>query len=129
MVRPFVSSDDATIHKHQKGELTIIELRLVHDLRKDLGRRFFAGLSVEVAENVYDAKAVFEAWISKPFTFKVDEHDKRVNVSFDGLKIDYDITRKRPTGLPNSTGAVFSTPWTCMDDNGLWTSDWGEIGF
>lgn len=129
MVRPFVSSSDATIHLHQKAELTIIETRLVHDLRKDVGRRFFVGFAIEIAENAYDAKATFETWLKKPFAFAHDEKLENVNVSFDGLKIDYDTKTRRPRNIPLSSGEVFSTPWTCMDENGLWTSDWGNIRF
>ena len=129
MVKPFVSSDDATVHFHQKDQFSIIEIRLVHDLRKDVGRRFFAGFAVEIAENVYDAKATFEDWLKKPHYLKTNDLQKNVVVSFDGLKIDYNTEKKRPNNVPDSTGTVFSTPWTCMDENGLWTSDWGNIGF
>lgn len=129
MVRPFVSSSDSTIHLHQKGELTIIETRLVHDLRKDVGRRFFVGFAIEIAENVYDAKNTFEDWLKKPFMFAHDEKLENVNVSFDGIKIDYDSALKRPTSVPLNSGEVFLTPWTCMEEDGLWTSDWDEVKY
>ena len=129
MVRPFVSSNDCTVAMHQKDHLTIIEYRLVHDLRKDLRRRFFAGFAIEIAEDVYDAKATFEAWLAKPFTFKADTTKNLVSASFEGLKIDYDTKLSKPLNLPPGDYGVFETPWTCVEDDGINLSFAAKVRF
>jgi hypothetical protein len=129
MVRPFVSSDDATTSIYKKEGLAIVEIRLVHDLREDLGRRFFAGFTVEVAQDAYEPQETFREWLKKPMKFEVDPKTKMVKASFDGLKIEYDPKTKKPINVPPDSSGIFVTPWTCMDDDGLWTSDWGVVGY
>lgn len=128
MVRPFVSSSDAKTSLVKKDGLMMVEIRLVHDLRGDLGRRFFVGFAVEIAENVFEPEKTFKEWLKKPFEFKVDDSETNVKASFDGLLIDYDAHSKKPLNLPDFDGSVMKSPWTCLDSSGLWTP-WESVKF
>ncbi len=128
MVRPFVSSSDATVNLAKKDGLMMVEIKLVHDLRADLGRRFFVGFAVEIAENVYDPEQIFKDWLKKPFEFRVDDKETNVKASFDGLLIDYDTQARKPLNLPDFDGSVLKSPWTCLDSLGLWTP-WESVKF
>jgi hypothetical protein len=128
MVRPFVSSSDAKTSLVKKDGLMMVEIRLVHDLRDDLGRRFFVGFAVEIAENVYDPEQTFRDWLKKPLEFKVDDSETNVKASFDGLQIDYDAKSRKPLNRPDFDGSVMKSPWTCLDSSGLWTP-WESVKF